>query len=212
MEHTAHLWLFFIMVFGVVLLPGVDMALVMASALVDGRRLGLTATAGIILGGACHVAMAALGLVAVLQLFPAVFNAVLLVGALYIAWIGWTLLRSRAVGGVIPIDAVRRSPTATFRKGLLTSLLNPKAYLFMLAVFPQFLKPEYGRLWVQALVLWIIIASTQAVIYGGMALLGDSLRGWLQQRPDANILLARALGTLLLAMALITAVKGWQSL
>ncbi len=210
MAHTAHLWLFFVMVFGVVLLPGLDMAYVLASALVGGRRSGLTATAGIVAGGVCHVAMGALGIMAVLRLLPAAFNLVLLAGALYIAWIGWSLLRSRAALGDVPLRGAR-SPAATFRQGMLTSLLNPKAYLFMLAIFPQFLKPEYGALWPQAIVLWLIIAATQIAVYGGMALAGDRVRAWLASRPAANAALARIVGALLIATALLTGLEGWRA-
>lgn len=210
MTQTAHLWLFFAMVFGVVLLPGLDMAFVLASALVGGRRAGLAATAGIVAGGVCHVTMGALGIVAVLQLVPAAFNAVLLAGAAYIAWIAIALLRSSAAFGEMPMQRPR-SQAATFRQGLLTSLLNPKAYLFMLAIFPQFLKPEYGDIATQAVVLWAIIALTQAGIYGGMALAGDRVRAWLAARPSANAWLARVVGGLLLATAVCTAFEGWRT-
>lgn len=209
MTQAAHLWLFFAMVFGVVLLPGLDMAFVLASALVGGRRAGLAATAGIVAGGVCHVTMGALGIVALLQLVPAAFNAVLLAGAAYIAWIGIALLRSRAAFGDLPQTRMR-SQAATFRQGLLTSLLNPKAYLFMLAIFPQFLKREYGDIALQAMVLWAIIALTQAGIYGGMAMAGDRVRAWLALRPSANAWLARIVGGLLLATALYTALEGWR--
>ncbi len=209
MTATGHLWLFFAMVFGVVLLPGLDMAYVMASSLVGGRRSGLLATAGVVAGGACHVLMGALGIMAVLKLVPAAFNGVLVAGALYIAWIGWSLLRSRATFGALPSMPVR-SDAATFRQGMATCLLNPKAYLFMLAVFPQFLKPEYGALWLQALVLWAIIAACQAGVYGGMALAGDRVRAWLESRPAANLLVARGVGAMLLAAAAFTAWEGWR--
>jgi threonine/homoserine/homoserine lactone efflux protein len=209
MTETAHLWLFFAMVFGVVLLPGLDMAYVMASSLVGGKRSGLLAVAGVVAGGACHVLMGALGIMAVLKLVPAAFNFVLLAGALYIAWIGWSLLRSRATFGALP-SAALRSGAATFRQGMATCLLNPKAYLFMLAVFPQFLKPEYGALWLQALVLWAIIAACQAGVYGGMALAGDRVRDWLESRPAANLLVARGVGAMLLAAAAFTVWEGWR--
>lgn len=114
MDQTAHLWVFFAMV-GVVLLPGLDMAFVLASALVGGRRSGLAATGGIVAGGVCHVTMSAFGILAVLKLFPAAFNAVLIVGALYIAWIGCALLRSDAVFDEVPLATVLPSQAATFR-------------------------------------------------------------------------------------------------
>lgn len=209
MTETAHLWVFFVLVFGVVLLPGLDMAYVLASALVGGRRAGVAATAGIVAGGVVHVTMGALGIMAVLRLVPAAFNAVLLAGALYIARIGVSLLRSEAALGELPMQQ-RRTQAATFRQGMVTSLLNPKAYLFMFAIFPQFMKPQYGALWLQVLVLWAIIAITQASIYGGMALAGDRIRHWLATRPAANALLARTVGVLLLATALWTAYESWR--
>lgn len=201
--------MFFVLVFGIVLLPGLDMAFVMASALVGGRSAGLAATGGIVAGGVCHVTMGALGIVAVLRLVPAAFNAVLLGGAAYIAWIGVALLKSRAAFGE-PSRQQARSRAATFRQGLVTSLLNPKAYLFTLAVFPQFLKPEYGAIAAQAVVLWLIIATTQIAIYGGMALAGDCARAWFAERPSANARLARGVGALLLATAAYTAFEGWR--
>jgi threonine/homoserine/homoserine lactone efflux protein len=208
---TTHLWLFFVLVFSVVLLPGLDMAFVLASSLVGGRRSGLAATAGIVAAGVLHVTMGALGIVAVLRLVPAAFNAVLLAGAAYIAWIGIGLLKSRAGFGELPSQRVR-SRAATFRQGMVTNLLNPKAYLFMLAIFPQFLRPEYGGIAAQAVVLWLIIALTQVGIYGGMALAGDRVRGWLAERPSANAWLARGVGALLLAMAAWTAWEGWRAI
>lgn len=210
MTETAHLGVFFVLVFGVILLPGLDMAFVLASALVGGRSAGLAATAGIVAGGVCHVAMGALGVVAVLQLVPAAFNAVLFAGAAYVAWIGAGLLGSR-VAIAAPASHGLRSRGATFRQGMLTSLLNPKAYLFTLAVLPQFLRPERGDLGAQAVVLWLIIALTQFAIYGGMALAGDRVRAWFASRPTANLWLARGVGLLLLATAAFTAFAGWRA-
>jgi threonine/homoserine/homoserine lactone efflux protein len=209
MIETTHLWWFFVLVLGVVLLPGLDMAYVLASALVGGRRAGMAATAGIMAGGVVHVTMGALGIMAVLRLFPAAFNAVLLAGGLYIAWIGISLLRSRTVFGDAPVQR-QRTQAATFRQGMVTSLLNPKAYLFMLAIFPQFLKPQYGLLWLQAVAMWLIIAATQAAVYGGMALAGDRVRATLDARPTAGAWVARSVGVLLLVTACYTAYAGWR--
>lgn len=211
LNQTAHLWLFFALVFGVVLLPGLDMAYVLASSLVGGRRSGLTATAGIVAGGVCHVVMGVLGIMVVLKLWPAAFNLVLLAGAVYIAWIGASLLRSDGGFGGSGLGGGVRSHAATFRQGALTSLLNPKAYLFMLAIFPQFLRPGYGPVWGQALVLWLIIAATQAGVYGGIALAAGRVRGWMEARPAANAWLGRAVGALLVVVALATGYGGWQA-
>ena len=209
MQESTQLWLFFVLVFGVILLPGLDMAFVLASSLVGGRGSGFAATAGIVVGGVVHVTMGALGIVAVLQLVPAAFNLVLLAGAVYIAWIGIGLLRSRGAFAEPGRERVR-TRGATFRQGMVTSLLNPKAYLFTLAVLPQFMKPEYGNVGAQAVVLWLIIALTQVAVYGGLALAGDRARLWFADRPSVNLWLARGVGALLLATAAYTAYEGWR--
>ncbi|GLH72815.1 threonine transporter RhtB [Geothrix limicola] len=209
MISPAKLGLFFAVVFGVILLPGLDMAFVLGSALAGGRRRGLAAVSGIIAGGICHVGMTATGIGMLLKVVPGAFNALLLGGGLYIGWIGLSLMRGGADFSLNP-QVEARSRAATFRQGVLTSLLNPKAYLFMLAVFPQFLRPELGAIWAQSLVLWLIIALNQLGVYGGLAVAADRARRWMQGRPGAGALAARWVGGLLMAAALLTVLEGWR--
>ncbi|NHZ35885.1 LysE family translocator [Massilia rubra] len=206
MSAHANLWLYFVVVFGIIALPGLDMAFVMGSAVLGGRRAGLAAVAGIVCGGVCHLAMSALGVAALLRLWPALFNAMLGSGALYTAWIGWCILR--AGGGFVQhLPGKACGMGATFRRGLVTSLLNPKAYLFMLAIFPQFLRPGPEPLWTQAALLGAITALTQAGIYGALAWLGGGAGRWLEVRPGAATLLARAMGVLLIVLAALSAAQ-----
>ena len=212
MTHTASLTLFALLVFGIVVLPGLDMAFVMGSSLVAGRRHGLAAVGGIVAGGVCHVVMTTLGISVLLKVIPGAFNALLIAGALYIAWIGIALLRSDSAFGMRDRARSIGSAWLTFRRGMLSCLMNPKAYLFMLAVFPQFLRAEYGPLWTQAMMLWIIIALTQTVVYGGVALAAAQARGWLVGRPAAAILASRTVGVVLVVAAVFTGFEGWRSL
>lgn len=211
MTEYAHLWLFFVILFGVAILPGLDMAYVLGSSLTGGRRQGLIAVSGLMAGGMIHVTVGALGLAALLEYLPGLFNAILLAGAVYIAWIGISVFRSDATFGSGPRPAPR-PPWSTFRGAILTNLLNPKAYLFMLAVFPQFMRPEYGVLWIQAVVLGIIIALTMAGVYGSVAIVAGGLRGWMQQNPAAGILVNRIVGIALILAAIATGLDGWRSL
>ena len=54
MNYTENLWLFFVLLFGIIAVPGMDMLFVLANALTGGSNRGLAATAGIMLGGAVH--------------------------------------------------------------------------------------------------------------------------------------------------------------
>jgi threonine/homoserine/homoserine lactone efflux protein len=210
MTQTTNLWLYFLVVFGVVLLPGLDMAFVMGSSLLGGRRSGMAAVGGIIAGGFCHLCMGALGVAVVLQWWPGLFRAMLLGGAIYIAWIGWTLLGSNSILLPTP-DQERASEAMIFRRAMVTSLLNPKAYLFMLAIFPQFLRPGQGPLWVQSGVLGAITALTQAGVYGAMAFAASGASGWFDRHSGAAVVVARVMGMLLLATAMLSAYQAWRT-
>jgi threonine/homoserine/homoserine lactone efflux protein len=208
---SEHLWLYFLVVFGVVVLPGMDMAFVLANALTRGLGASLAAIAGVIAGAACHVVLAVLGVAAILQLWPALFNAVLVAGALYVAWLGWGLLR--CTEGAFQVVATGDSKTGSvFLQGMLTNVLNPKTCVFMLAIFPQFLKPEQGPLWPQGIALGMISAATQAGVYGSIALLAHRARRWFEASPRANVLIARAVGLALVGTAVLTAWRGWRGI
>ncbi|HEY9102284.1 LysE family translocator [Chitinimonas sp.] len=205
----ANLWLYFVLVFGVIVLPGMDMAFVMGSAMTGGRRTGLAAVAGIMAGGVCHMVMGALGVGLLLSLLPGAFVLMLCLGAGYMAWIGWSLIQSASV--VLPVAAnAARTPLASFRRAVLTSLLNPKAYLFMLAIFPQFIRPHGAPVWAQASVLSVITAATQFAVYGALAILAAQVRGWLQTAPRANTAIARMVGAVLILAAGWTVCDGLQ--
>lgn len=195
-----HLWLFALFVFGIIVVPGMDMAFVLSSALADGRRAGLAAVAGIVAGGMVHVAMGALGVGLLLQIFPAAFNAVLVAGALYVAWMGWGLWRQPATLAGVEEQAPRPL-RQTLARAVATCLLNPKAYVFMVAVFPQFIHPERGAIALQALVLGIIIAVMQTLVYGAVALGATGLRTGLARSAGRQVLLARVVALLLMGTA-----------
>ncbi|MDW9622251.1 LysE family translocator [Sinorhizobium meliloti] len=209
MTYAENLWLFFTLLFGIIIVPGMDMVFVLANARTGGRASGLSATAGIVAGGVLHTLYAALGVSVVLHLVPQLFNLLLAAGAAYIAWIGFSLLRSSiTISGVE--GGARLSRWASFRQGALTSLMNPKAYLFMLAVYPQFLKPQFGPVWSQAAVMAVMIALTQLAVYGGLALAAGRGRDFLVGSPGATVTIGRLAGLLLVVIAVFTVWHGWS--
>jgi len=204
--HASSLWLYFVLVAGIIVLPGMDMAFVLASALTGGRRAGLAAVGGLVAGGWLHVALGALGIGLLLQAAPALFEALLVAGAAYIGWIGLSLLRGATALGEQATAA--RPAAATFGRALATCLLNPKAYVFTLAVFPQFLRRDGAPVAPQVLAMAAITSGTQMAIYGGIALAAAGTRAWLVRNPGAQRGLGHAVGLLLIAAAAWTAAHG----
>ncbi len=203
MSEAANLWLYFMVVLGVIVLPGMDMAFVMGSSMSSGRRAGMAAVAGIVVGGVIHMLIAATGIGVVLKVFPAALTVIMLAGAVYIAWIGISLVRVSSLTGPATVQC-GRSFTRSFVGALATSMSNPKAYLFMLAIFPQFVHAERGSFVMQIVMLSVITALTQLAVYGGLALAAAQAQPALAARPGANAVLAKGVGMVLIAAAAMT--------
>jgi threonine/homoserine/homoserine lactone efflux protein len=203
MAQSTNLWLYFLMVSGVIILPGMDMAFVMGSSMTGGRRVGLAAVAGIVAGGVCHMIIGATGVSAILTFMPAAFIAMLLAGTGYIAWIGWSLIRANSL--VAPTSTKgARTIRQSFLRAMATCLLNPKAYVFMLAIFPQFIHVGQGSIWAQATVLSLITAGTQVAVYGGLALAAAQAQTHLAKRQKLNAWVAKAVGVILIGASALT--------
>ena len=204
---AVQLGLFFLLVLGIVALPGLDMAYVLGSSLSGGRRGGLAAVAGIMAGGACHVLLTGLGVGALLQWSPVLFQAVLWIGAGYVAWIGYGMWRSEG-GALHAVEVAGQSRWTTFRRGAVTCLLNPKAYLFTLAVFPQFLRGGGAAVAPQVLAMAAITSATQVAVYGSLAVAAGRARQWLRGNPATQRGLGRGVGAMLVLAAAWTAAHG----
>ena len=149
----------------VILLPGPNSMYCLAVAGQHGVKAAYRAVGGILLGDCVLLAATALGAGALLKAVPELFHAVKLVGGLYLAYIGWNLLR----GAVKKWQAYFRpsetlaqvqnasAPQHVFKRALLLSLTNPKAILFLLSFFVQFINPAYAHPGLTFLALALIL-------------------------------------------------------
>jgi len=207
MGYAENLWLFFLLLVGIIIVPGMDMLFVLANSLTGGSNRGLAATGGIMLGGVVHSLNGALGIGLLMHFVPILFNPLLIAGGAYMAFIGVTLMRSSiTVGQEGPAGS--RSAWKAFRQGAVTCLINPKAYLFIFAVYPQFLKPDYGPMWIQAVIMGAMTIVTQFAIYGGLAVTAGRSRNLLVANPRATAFAGRAAGLLLVAVSAFTVWEG----
>jgi len=117
--------------------PGPDTMLVLGQAARGGLRAGFAAVAGVSVGGIWYMALCGFGFLSLLNAVPNLFVIVKTVGALYLAWLGFQMLR-----GALRTPAEGQARTAAlgapFRQGFLTTVLNPKVAIFFLAALPQF--------------------------------------------------------------------------
>lgn len=203
MTYTQNLWIFFVLLFGIIIVPGMDMFFVMANALVGGRLRGMAATAGIMLGGIFHTLFGAFFVGVISHLAPQFLTLILVSSGLYMGWIGYMLLRSSITVSSIG-DRDAGSLRAAFGQGFITCILNPKAYVFVLAVYPQFIQAKYGPVWAQALVMGALTLITQMTIYGGLGLAAAKSRDLLISKPQVTIAIGRAAGAVFIGVAGLT--------
>jgi threonine/homoserine/homoserine lactone efflux protein len=200
MTYAHNLWLFAVLVFGIIIVPGMDMFFVIANALTGGRARGMMATAGVMTGGVFHTVFAAAFVGAMTALPGVVFTAILLAGAAYMVWVGWTLVKSSITVDRLGSDGAA-SMRQAFMQGFITCVLNPKAYMFTLAVYPSFMLPKWGPVWGQAMAMGVITVATQAIIYGGLGLAAAKSRDFLVGSPYVTIWIGRVAGALFLVVA-----------
>jgi len=209
MNYAENLWLYTALLFGIIVVPGMDMLFVLTNALTGGRRAGFAAVFGIMFGGLVHTLTGTLGATVLAFVMPWLREPLILVGALYMVWVGYGLIRSTIT--IDRVDGARGRRFATiFRQGLFTCLSNPKAYLFVMAVFPQFMKPQYGPFWRQAVVMGALTIAMQFLVYGAIAISAAASRELLLTNHAATIYTGRAAGVLIILAALWTGWEGWS--
>lgn len=160
----------------IVLLPGPNSLYVMTIASRWGVGAGYRGACGIFVGDTLLMILSATGVASLLRATPALFMVLKYAGAAYLAWMGVGLLHSafrtwRGRGGTAavpaPVDASR-----PFRTALFISLTNPKAILYFVSFFIQFVSPEYSYPVLSFLILGLIAQILSAVylsalIFGG---------------------------------------------
>ncbi|MCG7530009.1 leucine efflux protein LeuE [Psychrobium sp. MM17-31] len=151
----------------IVLLPGPNSLYVLSLAAQHGQKVSWSAVAGVFLGDSLLMLATALGAVTLLTTYPALFMIIKYAGAAYLVYIGYNLLTNalktwRQSNSSIDIHVQNTnhiSGKKAFNKALLMSLLNPKAILFFLSFFVQFVDPQYS----QPIVPFLILALTLQV-------------------------------------------------
>jgi threonine/homoserine/homoserine lactone efflux protein len=139
--------------------PGADMAMVARSVFTGGRRAAFATTLGISAGCLVWAFASAVGVAAVLAASQTAYDALRLVGAAYLVWLGIQSLLAARRGDYSPTaasGATRRS--SPFRQGLLTNLFNPKIAVFYSTFLPQFIGPGDPALLISMLLAGVHIA------------------------------------------------------
>jgi len=188
------------------LTPGPTMLLALSNGVAAGVRVAAYGIAGATLASALLIATVALGLGALLLASESLFDALRLIGVVYLCWLGYKLWQTPPLAinpSALALQAtpLPLSPGKAFWRCASVSLSNPKALLFFSAFLPQFVDPAQPQA-PQYLVLATIFLSIDAVIMLAYASAGRYAVNFLSARSVTFINRGCALAMLLLAATL----------
>ncbi len=179
------------------LTPGADMMFCLGQGLNGGPRAALAADFGIAVGAMVHVAIAGVGLGALVASSPWLFDVIRWVGVGYLLWLAYGALRN-------PVGAIttkKSDPTRAFRQGLLVNLTNPKVILFVLAFIPQFVDPARGPIMTQFLLFGLILSVGGLLVNGAVGVFAGSLGRGLAKSPGFGKTISYVSASIFVAIA-----------
>lgn len=149
-----------------VMAPGPDFVMISRSSLIYSRKTGLICAIGLGFGVLVHFIYCALGLGLIISKSILLYSSIKFLGAAYLIYIGFKALTSKAKASndnkEIPKPHNNLSGMDAFKLGFLTNLLNPKAAVYFLSLFTQFMQPGtplfiygvYGTEIIAITILW----------------------------------------------------------
>jgi leucine efflux protein len=192
----------------IVLLPGPNSLYVLSVAARRGIRTGYTAAAGVWCGDTVLMTLSAAGVASLLQANAVLFGIVKYAGAGYLTWLAvgmlraaWGMWRTRRERVAEEAPATPVAEERPFRRALVISLFNPKAILFFVAFFVQFVDPGYAYPALSFVVLGAFAQLASFLYLTALIFSGTKLAAAFRRRKRLSAGATTAAGALFLGFA-----------
>ena len=197
--------------FIIIVIPGPSVVFVVGRALAYGRGVALASVIGNTLGLVTIVILVALGLGVIVQESIVVFTVLKLAGAAYLVYLGIDAVRRRKeflnAGG--PDDSGPRMTWArAIRQGYVVGASNPKGYMMLAAVLPQFVERGEGQIQLQMLLLGLLATTIGLLSDSLWALIASQLRTWFNSSPKRGEAMGTVGGVSMIGLGVALAVAG----
>lgn len=203
----------------IIILPGPNSLYCLSAAVGAGKRAGFLAAMGIVLGDSLLMLAAVMGVGTLLKLYPDVFVVVQWIGGAYLAYVGISLLigvyhrlslnnnqndnQNDNQNQTAPIQpSLGISRQNYFMRALALSLTNPKAILFFLSFFVQFVDLTYSKPYLSFLVLALILQAVSITYLSTLVLMGQRIAHARHLYPKLALLAMGGTGLMFVGFAL----------
>ncbi|MEV6259690.1 leucine efflux protein LeuE [Streptomyces sp. NPDC051784] len=202
----------------IILLPGPNSLYVLSVAARRGVRTGYVAAAGVWTGDTVLMTLSALGAASLLQTTPLLFAVVKYAGAGYLTWMAIGMLRAavsmwrerhQRVADLTDAGAEPVRPAEhPYRRALVVSIFNPKAILFLISFFVQFVDPDYAYPALSFLVLGSLLQIGSFLYLSTLIFSGTRLATAFRRRKRLSAGATSLAGVLFLGFAAKLSVSG----
>lgn len=208
---TEQLLTFGLAAFILIAIPGPSVVFVIGRALAYGRGVALLTVLGNTLGLLAIVILVALGLGAIVQESIVVFMILKFAGAAYLIWLGVQAIRHRSAfnvahagEGAAPVLA----PRIVVRQGFIVGFSNPKAFMIIGALLPQFVVRGSGEVPLQMFLLGLVAVVIGLLSDSLWAVIASQLRAWFNASPRRGAAMGAVGGTSMIGLGVGLAVTG----
>lgn len=174
----------------IITLPGPNSLYCLSVSAGQGKRAGAKAMAGILIGDTLLIVATVLGAGTLLKMYPAIFDGIKLIGGCYLAYLGIKLLigayhtfKNRHLIKDKTFNPPKIDNQHYFYRSLSLSLTNPKAILFFLSFFVQFVRPDYDKPFLTFFVLALILQIVSFLYLTLLIFSGKKLADTFSGRP-----------------------------
>jgi threonine/homoserine/homoserine lactone efflux protein len=196
--------------FILIAIPGPSVVFTIGRALAYGRAVALATVVGNSFGLLVIVVLVALGLGVVVQESIEVYTVLKLLGAVYLVWLGVQAIRHRHDFHLDSTAEVgpRVSFTRAMRQGFVVGVTNPKAFMILGAVLPQFVDRGEGHVQTQMLLLGLLAFTIGLLSDSLWALIASQLRAWFARSRRRGEAIGAAGGVSMIGLGVGLAVAG----
>ncbi|KDM91107.1 leucine efflux protein LeuE [Photobacterium galatheae] len=198
---VLNFWAYVVGAMFIVLLPGPNSLFVLKTGMSQGIRAGYLAASGVFIGDAALIFCAYAGVATLIQTTPILFTLVRYLGAIYLLILGgkivYNAFQSGASEDALPTAAGQR----VFRKALILSLTNPKAILFYVSFFVQFIDMTYDSPGIPFLILAAVLECFSLIFLSVLIVAGSYVTRLVKASKRAQRFGNTLMGTLFIGFA-----------
>jgi len=198
---VLNLWTYLAGVVFIIILPGPNTLFVLKTGISRGVRAGYTAALGVFIGDAILIFCAYIGVASLIRTTPFLFTLVRFLGAIYLLFLGAKILYATFVQKAQAQQQQIEGGNSILRKSLTLSLTNPKAILFYVSFFVQFIDFNYAHTGLSFTILALILEAVSFIYMSTLIFSGAMLAHFFNHKKGLAKLGNGLIGLLFLGFA-----------